>query len=379
MPVLSRPLHDYGRNKLTDSALVESVVQNRAFGSTFLGKGFQKLNQYVACKNVAGTYYYDFSFVRLKGLGSDRKHASVGDSEIETRPCSLTLFPHILILVLPTPDLKKPFKMAPKKTTGKKPAAAPFGASKSTKAKKNPLFEADPKNFGIGQDIRPTGDLTRFVKWPEYVQLQRQKVILNQRLKVPPAIAQFNHTLDKNTATQLFKLLNKYRPETKQEKKARLQTTAEAAAGGKGTSKDDTKKPLFVKYGLNHIVALIEAKKASLVVIGHDVDPIELVIFLPALCRKMGVPYVIVKGKARLGTVVHKKTAAVLALQDVKSEDQRELATLVSAAKANFTDKYDEHRRQWGGGIRGNKSAQMLRKRAKAAGAPITAAQAARL
>ena len=53
------------------------------------------------------------------------------------------------------------------------------------------------------------------------------------------------------------------------------------------------------KYSLNHIVALIEAKKAALVVIAHDVDPIELVIFLPALCRKMGVPYVIVKGKAR--------------------------------------------------------------------------------
>ena len=98
----------------------------------------------------------------------------------------------------------------------------------------------------------------------------------------------------------------------------------------------DSKKPLFVKYGLNHCVALIEAKKASLVVIAHDVDPIELVVFLPALCRKMGVPYVIVKGKARLGTVVHKKTAAVLAVQDVKSEDQRELATLVSAAKANL-------------------------------------------
>lgn len=91
-----------------------------------------------------------------------------------------------------------------------------------------------------------------------------------------------------------------------------------------------------MKYGLNHIVALIEAKKASLVVIAHDVDPIELVVFLPALCRKMGVPYVIVKGKARLGTIVHKKTAAVVALQDVKSEDQRELATLVSAAKANL-------------------------------------------
>ena len=101
-------------------------------------------------------------------------------------------------------------------------------------------------------------------------------------------------------------------------------------------ARQDTKKPNFVKYGLNHCVALIEAKKASLVVIAHDVDPIELVVFLPALCRKMGVPYVIVKGKARLGTVVHKKTAAVVTLQDVNSEDQRELATLVSAAKANL-------------------------------------------
>jgi large subunit ribosomal protein L7Ae len=79
-----------------------------------------------------------------------------------------------------------------------------------------------------GQDVRPQTDMTRFVKWPEYVRLQRQKVILNQRLKVPPAIAQFTHTLDKNTATQLFKLLNKYRPETKQEKKARLEAVAKA-------------------------------------------------------------------------------------------------------------------------------------------------------
>ncbi|KAF4569432.1 60S ribosomal protein L8 [Pleurotus pulmonarius] len=261
--------------------------------------------------------------------------------------------------------------------SGKKPAAAPFGASKSKKAAKNPLFESTPKNFGIGQDIRPTTDLTRFVKWPEYVRLQRQKVILHQRLKVPPAIAQFSHTLDKNTATQLFKLLNKYRPESKVEKKTRLEAAAAAAADGKDAK--DEKKPLFVKYGLNHIVALVEAKKASLVVMAHDVDPIELVVFLPALCRKMGVPYVIVKGKARLGTVVHKKTAAVVALQDVKSEDQRELATLVTAAKANFSDKYEEQRRQWGGGIRGNKSTQMMRKRAKAAGQNVAAASLGKL
>ena len=88
-----------------------------------------------------------------------------------------------------------------------------------------------------GQDIRPRTDLTRFVKWPEYVRLQRQKVILHQRLKVPPAIAQFAHTLDKNTATQLFKLLNKYRPESKQEKKARLLTAATATAENKEREK----------------------------------------------------------------------------------------------------------------------------------------------
>ena len=58
---------------------------------------------------------------------------------------------------------------------------------------------------------------------------------------------------------------------------------------------------MYAKYGPNHIVAFVEAKKAALAVIAHDVNPIELVIFLPAICRKMRVPYVFVKGKARLG------------------------------------------------------------------------------
>lgn len=91
------------------------------------------------------------------------------------------------------------------------------------------------------------------------MRLQRQKVILNQRLKVPPAIAQFSHTLDKNTATQLFRLLNKYRPETKQEKKARLDKEAAAIASNDGKKPEkDGKKPLYAKMGLNHCVALIE-------------------------------------------------------------------------------------------------------------------------
>merc|ERR1712226_1710161 len=63
--------------------------------------------------------------------------------------------------------------------------------------------------MGIGADIQPPRDLTRFVKWPKYVRLQRQKVVLQTRLKVPPAVNQFFSTLDRQTATQLFKLMDK--------------------------------------------------------------------------------------------------------------------------------------------------------------------------
>jgi hypothetical protein len=52
-----------------------------------------------------------------------------------------------------------------------------------------------------------------------------------------------------------------------------------------------------------HFIPFFLQSKAQLVVIAHDVDPIELVVWLPALCRKMEVPYCIVKGKARLGSV----------------------------------------------------------------------------
>ena len=204
--------------------------------------------------------------------------------------------------------------------------------------------------------------MTRYVKWPQYVRLQRQKKILKERLKVPPALAQFTNVLDKNTATSLFKLLNKYRPETSQEKKARLVKEAETIA--KEGKKKDGKvgdKPYFVKKGLNHCVALIENKKAQLVVIAHDVDPIELVVYLPHLCQKRGIPYCIVKGnqpvqggvtynkigKARLGTVVHQKTAAILTFTDVRPEDKNALATLSATIKVlslvgggiNFTSR----------------------------------------
>ncbi|KAL8907015.1 MAG: hypothetical protein Q9171_006039 [Xanthocarpia ochracea] len=225
----------------------------------------------------------------------------------------------------------------PPKQTGRKAAPAPFPqgkASATKKTAKNPLIEKRPRNFGIGQDIQPRRNLSRMVKWPEYVRLQRQKKILNLRLKVPPAIAQFTNHLDRNTAAQAFKLLNKYRPETKAEKKERLHKEATAVSEGK-KKEDVSKKPYAVKYGLNHVVGLIENKKASLVLIPNDVDPIEL-------------------------------TAAVLAITEVRSEDKSELSKLVSTIKEGYSEKYEEAKRHWGGGIMGAKAVARTEKKRKA-------------
>lgn len=210
---------------------------------------------------------------------------------------------------------------------------------------------------GIGGALPPKRDLHRFVKWPKYVRIQRQRRVLTQRLKVPPTLNRFTKTLDKSTASSLFKLLLKYRPEDRAAKRERLLKEAEARTGGVEVEK---KRPVVVKFGINHVTQLVEAGKASLVVIAHDVDPIEIVVWLPALCKKMGIPYVIVKGKARLGTVVHKKNATALCLTSVKNEDQRELAKIAESAASLY-----EGRISWGGGILGTKSQARLRKREK--------------
>merc|ERR1711988_1180864 len=196
-----------------------------------------------------------------------------------------------------------------------------------------PVWEKKPKNFGIGGDIQPRRELGRYVKWPKYVRIQRQRKILYQRLRVPPQINQFTNTLDKNLSVNLFKLLHKYRPEDA-----------------------PSKKPLYVKYGINHITKLCEDKKAQLVCIAHDVDPIELVLWLSAVCRKMDIPYCIVKSKSRLGALVHKKTATAVALTSVRPEDRHDFSQLVTAIRQQYNENAKQIERTWGGGIMGSKS-----------------------
>lgn len=123
-------------------------------------------------------------------------------------------------------------------------------------------------------------------------------------------------------------------------------------AGGKAAGG----KPYFVKCGLNHVTKLVESKKAQLVVIAHDVEPIETIVWLPALCRAMDTPYCIVKGKARLGSVVNKKTATCLAVTDVQQADKAELATLCKTVQGQFNENEQKLTRTWGGGIMGIKN-----------------------
>jgi len=154
-------------------------------------------------------------------------------------------------------------------------------------------------------------------------------------------------------AAKLLKLLGKYKPETKQEKKLRLKKAAEAGGAGK------TAKPIHIKFGLNHVTTLIEENKAKLVVIAHDVDPIETIVHLPTLCRRKNVPYCFIRGKANLGKLVHLKTATAVALTEVNKEDFQDLETL----SANFREQFNNNeklRRHWGGGVMGIKNQHMV-------------------
>merc|ERR1712205_286362 len=160
--------------------------------------------------------------------------------------------------------------------------------------------EKKPRTFSVGGDILPPKrNLTRFVKWPKYVRLQRSKMTLLKRIKIPPAINQFSNTFDQRQASQVFRLLNNLKPETKTEKKERLAEQAEkVAAGGKAAAK----KPVAVKMGMNHVTSLIEGKK----------------------------------------------TATCLAITDVKPENRNDLQSLITLAEANFNNVYEDHMRKWG-------------------------------
>jgi len=71
---------------------------------------------------------------------------------------------------------------------------------------------------------------------------------------------------------------------------------------------------------------------------------------------------IILQGKSRLGTLVHKKNCAVLCLTAVKPEDTDKLKSLTENFVAQFNDRVE---RKWGGGTMGLKTVAKLEKRRK--------------
>lgn len=263
--------------------------------------------------------------------------------------------------VAPLPEViasgKQPLKSAAASAKSSDKRAAKQETVVAKKPKVDPMILKRPKNFGIGGTVQPKRDLTRFVKWPRYIKIQRQRAVLYKRLKIPPAINQFRATsaFSKQSVTQLFKLLHSYRPESAAAKKERLRKLAAAKASNQNVPVAGRATQLI--FGSNSVTTAVEKKKAKLVVIAADCDPIETVLHLPTLCRKLGIPYCIVKGgRARLGHLVHRKTTSVVAITQVKPEDKVKLQKVNEVVRAAFNDRYDEIRRSWGGGILGKKS-----------------------
>ncbi|KAM0676508.1 hypothetical protein GVAV_000477 [Gurleya vavrai] len=168
-----------------------------------------------------------------------------------------------------------------------------------------------------------------------------KKKLLSNAFKIPPAINQFSFSLPTDEKENLFAFLKNYKPETKKEKVERL----------KKKNPKEGSKPCLLKFGLNHVTDLIEQKKAKLVIIAADVDPIETVIFLPTLCVKMNIPYVIVDKREELGNLVNLKKTAVIALCDIKGSDEGRFAELLRKSKQSYNELYEMRMMTWGGGI----------------------------
>lgn len=139
-------------------------------------------------------------------------------------------------------------------------------------------------------------------------------------------------------AKNLFRLLAKYPAESKQDKKARLEQAAKDKKEGKQTK---NAQPFHLKFGLNQVTQLVENRQAKLVVISANCDPVELVCWLPQLCRATDTPFCIVKSQAALGKCVGLKHTTVIAITDVRKEDSHDLELLRNNFRAQFNSNMD--------------------------------------
>nr|XP_037846609.1 60S ribosomal protein L7a-like [Chlorocebus sabaeus] len=80
----------------------------------------------------------------------------------------------------------------------------------------------------------------------------------------------------------------------------------------------------------------------------------------------MGGPYCIIKGKVRLGRLVHRKRGTAVTFTQVNLEDKGALTELVETVRTNYNDRYKEIRCHCGGNVLGPKSVARIAKLKKA-------------
>lgn len=198
-----------------------------------------------------------------------------------------------------------------------------------------------PKTISLKKIVSFKKDLSRFVKWPKYIKIQRQRRVFCQKLKIPPAIFQFTKTLDKNMTNQVFQLLFNYKKKELNQKTKSFK---------KDLENQKSQNSMMIKHGINTVSKLVKNKKSLFVLIANDVNPIDCVVWMPTLCAKMGVPYCIVKNKSRLGTLVNRKTTSCIALTYMDSKNNEDLEKLIDCFKQNFNQRYSDAIKRWGEG-----------------------------
>ncbi|MBD3157895.1 MAG: 50S ribosomal protein L7ae [Candidatus Lokiarchaeota archaeon] len=78
-----------------------------------------------------------------------------------------------------------------------------------------------------------------------------------------------------------------------------------------------------IKKGVNETTKTVERAIAKLVLIAEDVDPPEIIMFLPGLCDDKKVPYIFVNSKSNLGEAagIERPTSAASILVEGKAKD----------------------------------------------------------
>lgn len=173
------------------------------------------------------------------------------------------------------------------------------------------------------------------------VAIQKKVYNLANAIKIPAPINQFKTMLEGADLEKTLNLLKNYKPETKEEKIVRLSSENPKAGP----------KPIILKFGLRHVVDLIEQNKLAFVLIAADVAPITLVIALPTLCKKFQIPYAIVPSKEVLGSLANLKSSAVIGIEGVKAEHKADFEDVIRISDAMFSSQYEKHMTTIGGRI----------------------------